>query len=142
MHNQAADDPLDAELRALRDRRLVEARRQRPVERAPASGTLTLTDATLADAIRAHNVLVVDVWAPWCGPCRIVGPILDDLARELAGTVTIGKLNADENQATMSRFGVMGIPTMLVFKQGKLVDKVVGAAPKQVLRERFLRHAA
>lgn len=140
MHNTTADDPLDAELRALRDQRLAQAQRaaQTPRRHAP----IILTDQTLADAIASTDLLVVDVWAPWCGPCRIIGPILDDLARELAGTVTIGKLNADENGATMARYGIMGIPTMLVFKRGKLVDKIVGAAPKSVLKETFLKHAA
>ncbi|MFA5862499.1 MAG: thioredoxin [Candidatus Thermoplasmatota archaeon] len=140
MHNTTADDPLDAELRALRDQRLAEAQRaaRTPRQYAP----IILTDETLADAVASTDLLVVDVWAPWCGPCRVIGPILDDLARELAGTVTIGKLNADENGVTMARYGIMGIPTMLVFKRGKLVDKIVGAAPKSVLKETFLQHAA
>lgn len=140
MHNPSTDDPLDAELRALRDQRL--ARVPQTPQRPRSTSPITLTDHTLADSVRSHEVLVVDVWAPWCGPCRVIGPILDDLARELAGKVTIGKLNADENRVTMSEFGIRGIPTMLVFKRGKLVDKIVGAAPKPTLKERFLRHAA
>lgn len=139
MHNQTSDDPLDAELRALRDQRLAKAKDA--AHRPPLAAPIILSDHKLAEAVASHEVLVVDVWASWCGPCRIVGPILDELARELSGRVTIGKLNADENPGTMSRYGIMGIPTMLVFKRGKLVDKIVGAAPKQVLKERFVHHA-
>lgn len=137
MHNSAPDDPLDEHQRALRDR--IAKAHQAP--RRPRSATpITLSGNALADAVASHDILVVDVWAPWCGPCRVLGPILDDLARELAGQVTIGKLNADQNPATLSKYGVTGLPTLLVFKRGKLVDKVVGTAPKQILKERFLHH--
>lgn len=139
MHNQISDDPLDAELRALRDERLAKA--QQASRQPRATGPITLTDRTLEGAVASNDVLVVDVWAPWCGPCRVIAPILDDLAHELAGAVTIGKLNADENPDTMGRYRIMGIPTMLVFKSGNLVDQIVGAAPKHVLKERFLHHA-
>lgn len=139
MHKSTTDDPLDAELRRLRDQRLAQARRG---PAAPTATTIKLTDQTLAEAVSKHDVLVVDVWAPWCGPCRVVGPILDDLAGELDGQVAIGKLNADDNRATVERFAIRGIPTMLVFKRGNLVEKIVGAAPKNVLKERFLHHAA
>jgi thioredoxin 1 len=134
------DDPMDEELRALRDRRLAEL--TGPQGEPTPSRPLPLTDATLDAAIAGHAVLVVDVWAPWCGPCRIVGPVLDELARDLAGQVTFGKVNADENRATMERYGIRGIPTMLIFKNGRLVDQIVGAAPKDALKSRFLAHAA
>ena len=78
------------------------------------------------------------MWAPWCGPCRLVGPIVDELARELAGRVRVGKLNVDENPQTAARFGARSIPTLLVLRGGREVDRIVGAVPKQEI----LRHLA
>ena len=73
----------------------------------------------------------MDCWAPWCGPCKMVAPVLDQLASEYAGRIKIAKLNVDENPMTASRYGVQSIPTMLIFKNGNQVDKLVGALPKQ-----------
>jgi thioredoxin len=84
--------------------------------------------------------VVVDLWAPWCGPCRTVGPIVDEVARELAGRVLVGKLNVDDNPAIASRFGVRSIPTLLILRGGQEVDRIVGAVPKQEIVRRL--HAA
>lgn len=98
---------------------------------------LDITDAQFGATIKAYPLVIVDNWAPWCGPCRVVGPILDRLAKEMAGRVVIAKLNVDENPAVPQAFGVRGIPTMLVFRQGQLVDRIVGAGPYESLRARF-----
>ncbi|MBN2124163.1 MAG: thioredoxin TrxC [Deltaproteobacteria bacterium] len=81
--------------------------------------------------------VLVDCWAPWCGPCRMVAPILDQLASEYAGRVKIAKLNVDENPATASRYGIQSIPTMLLFNRGRQVDRLVGALPKQEIEARL-----
>ncbi len=81
--------------------------------------------------------VLVDCWAPWCGPCRIIGPVMDQLAAESQGRYRIAKLNVDENPQTASRFQIASIPTMLIFKDGKLVDRLVGVQPKQALAERL-----
>jgi thioredoxin 2 len=111
-----------------------------PVEGASASnGTpITVTDATFAEQVeRAPVPVVVDLWAPWCGPCRMVAPIIDELAAEMAGRVRFAKVNIDENPATASRFGVRSIPTLLVIRNGREVDRIVGVQPKAELARRL-----
>jgi thioredoxin 2 len=104
------------------------------------AGPLTVTDATFAaDVERSSLPVLVDAWAPWCGPCRMVGPIVEELATELAGTVRVAKLNVDENPATAARFEVRSIPTLLVMVNGREVDRIVGALPKNAIRERLQR---
>ncbi|MFZ7164562.1 thioredoxin [Avibacterium avium] len=98
------------------------------------SEVLHTTDATFeADVLRSDVPVLLDFWAPWCGPCRMVGPILDELAAELGDQVKIVKINIDENQATPAQFGVRSIPTLLMFKEGKAVALQVGALPKNQL---------
>lgn len=98
------------------------------------------TDATFEAEVDAPVAVLVDMWAPWCGPCRMVAPVLEDLSRELAGRVKVVKLNVDENPVTAGRFGVQSIPTLLVMKRGQLVDQVIGAMPKGPLRQRLEPH--
>ncbi|MFZ7317452.1 thioredoxin [Avibacterium avium] len=98
------------------------------------SEVLHTTDATFeADVLRSDVPVLLDFWAPWCGPCRMVGPILDELAAELGDKVKIVKINIDENQATPAQFSVRSIPTLLMFKEGKAVASQVGALPKNQL---------
>ncbi|HEY9449856.1 MAG TPA: thioredoxin [Gemmatimonadaceae bacterium] len=105
------------------------------------SNALVVTDATFEQEIEKHDGLaVVDFWATWCGPCRLIGPILDQLASEYNGKAKVAKLDVDANQATSTRFNVRSIPTVLFFKDGKLVDTVIGAVPKAKLDSKFREH--
>ena len=91
---------------------------------------LQITDANFEELVNSGKPMVLDFWAEWCGPCRIVSPIIDELATEYEGKVTIGKMDVDNNNDVVAQFGIRNIPTVLFFKDGKLVDKQVGAAQK------------
>jgi thioredoxin 2 len=90
-----------------------------------------VSDKTFSEEIISATIpVLLDCWAPWCGPCRTIGPIIDQLAKEFAGKVKFAKLNVDENPATSTKYNIMSIPTMLLFKDGKVVNSLVGALPK------------
>lgn len=99
-----------------------------------------LTDGDFKDAI-ASGTTLVDFWAPWCGPCKAIAPVLDELAQEYDGRVAIAKINVDEQSATAEVFGIMSIPTMILFKDGKPAGKLVGALPKAQIKN-FIEGAA
>ena len=101
---------------------------------------VTATDDDFARQVDAPVTVLVDMWAPWCGPCRMVAPVLEELSRELTGRLKVVKLNVDENPVTASGYGVRSIPTLLLFRGGELVDQVVGAMPKGPLRQRLEPH--
>jgi thioredoxin 1 len=102
-----------------------------------------ITDANFHSEIGEGNGLaMVDFWAEWCGPCRIIAPFVEQLADEYAGRVTVGKLDVDTNQRTATQFGVRSIPTILFFKDGKVVDHVIGAVPKAALERKIQEHLA
>jgi thioredoxin len=94
---------------------------------------VAVTDQTFAQVIQDTRPVLVDFWAEWCPPCRAIAPVLDQIARESDGRYVVAKLNVDENQQTAGQFRIEGIPTMLIFKNGKLVDRLVGAHPKQTI---------
>tara|TARA_B100000470_G_C19400123_1_gene219515 strand:+ start:172 stop:492 length:321 start_codon:yes stop_codon:yes gene_type:complete len=95
--------------------------------------TLEITDSNFNDVISKNKTVLVDFWAEWCGPCRMIGPIIEELANEYEGKAIIGKLDVDSNQESSVKYGVRSIPTILTFKDGEIVDRQVGAVPKETL---------
>ena len=101
---------------------------------------IELQDATFEQMVKEHHLLVVDCWAAWCAPCKLVEPIIEELAGEYKGKITFGKLNVDSNQSVAARFGVTSIPTLLIFKGGELVGQKVGAQPKETLESELTKY--
>ncbi|MBN8650946.1 MAG: thioredoxin [Cytophagales bacterium] len=99
--------------------------------------TLELTDSNFDEVINSEKPVLVDFWAEWCGPCKMIGPVVEELAGDYEGKAVVAKINVDENPQVTARFGVRNIPTLLVFKNGQVVDKQVGAVPKSVLSQKL-----
>jgi thioredoxin 1 len=98
---------------------------------------INILDADINEAMKKYPIIVIDCWAPWCGPCRMIGPIIEELAKEMKGKIVFGKLNVDENPQTSMKHNIMSIPTLLVFKNGALVDRIIGTMPKEMLIQKL-----
>ena len=92
------------------------------------------------EVLKSDIPVLVDFWAPWCGPCRMVSPLVDELAEELTGKLKVVKVNTDENQEIAVKYGIRSIPTLSIFKDGNIVDGVIGAVPKQTIKDKLLPH--
>ena len=130
--------PLD-ELEELRAEKMRELMNQMSTPRI--EKPIVVSDRNFEQTVKSYPVVVVDCWAAWCAPCRAIAPIVDELAKQYSGRVVFGKLNVDENPETAQRFGIMAIPTLLVMKNAKEVDRVVGALPKNQLEARIDSYA-
>lgn len=122
----------DDELEAIKQRKMAELQKAAAAKAMMSAMTepLVLTDSSFKAEVAKYPIMLVDFWAPWCGPCRMVSPIIEQLAREYSGKVAFGKVNVDESQMVAAMFGIQSIPTMMIFKNGKAVDMMVGALPK------------
>jgi thioredoxin 1 len=101
---------------------------------------IILNDNNFSTTIANNELIIVDFWAPWCSPCRMVGPVIEELTAQYTGKVTLGKMNVDENQTVPSSMGIMSIPTIVIFRQGKEVERLVGAYPKAHIEEIINRY--
>ena len=131
----------DSEIERIKEKKLVELMQRARVQLENAARNegrpIVLTDSSFSSEISKYPLMVVDFWAAWCGPCRTVAPIIEQLAKEYAGRVAFGKLNVDENPLTSGEFEVQSIPTLLVFKNGEAVDGIVGAVPRQLIEAKI-----
>jgi thioredoxin 1 len=132
----------DVELEKLRQVKLREMlKKSKSFEEEPLiNKPVEVSDATFNEIVQNHPLVVIDCWAAWCGPCRMIAPVIEELAREYAGKVVFGKLNVDKNRAVTMHYQIVSIPTLIVFNHGKLVDRITGALPKPVLEAQITRY--
>jgi thioredoxin 1 len=105
-----------------------------------AGKAIEITDASFADLIKSDTPVLVDFWAEWCGPCKMIGPVVEEIAGEYEGKAIVGKMDVDANSNVPASFGIRSIPTLMIFKGGVIVDKIVGAVPKSVLTQKLEAH--
>jgi len=133
----------DPELEEIRKKKLQEMQRRVDSQdnaKKTWGGPIAVQDSNFDELVRRYPLMMIDCWAPWCGPCRMVAPIIDELARDYAGRVLFGKLNVDENPQTSVRFGIMSIPTLLIMKNGTEIDRIIGAVPRDVVEGKLQKH--
>ena len=123
---------LDDELEAIKHKKLAELQKEAATKAMMSSiaEPIVLTDSNFTTEVMKYPIMLVDFWAPWCGPCRMVSPIIEQLSREYSGKVAFGKVNVDENQRIAASFGIQSIPTLMIFKGSKAVDVMIGAMSK------------
>ena len=131
------DEEEDVEIQQIRKRKMEELKTKMEKGENAGTGPVTLDDAQFDEAVRKYPLMLIDCWAEWCGPCRMIAPVIEELARDYVGRLVVGKLNVDENQDTALRFNIMSIPTLLIMKNGQEVDRIIGAVPKQFIEERL-----
>lgn len=138
----------DDEFRNIMERKMIDLvkrniitnSRPEDMNRAAVATPITLNDANFMNAVNKYPILVVDFWAAWCGPCKMVSPVIEQLATELSGKVVFGKLNIDDNPITANTFGIQSIPTITIFKNGRNIDGFVGVISKSQMQSRILSH--
>jgi len=125
------------ELDEIREKKLKEMEQRYLGKKEAIDKPIEVTDQTFDDTIKKYPVVVVDFWGQWCPPCHMIAPIIEELAKDYSGRVVFGKMNVDENKMIAVKYGIMAVPTLLLFKNGKLADQVTGALPKQALEGRI-----
>ena len=132
----------DEELERIRQKKLREMMRGNESKLTPpvTDAPLEVTDSNFGEIVKKGGLVVVDCWAAWCAPCRMIGPIIEELAKGYAGRILFGKLNVDNNREVPLEYQIMSIPTILVFKDGELVDRIIGVMPKRLLEQKIIQH--
>jgi len=127
----------DEELRRIKEKKLKELIRLKEKEQGMSTKPVQVTDANFNETISSHPLALIDCWAPWCAPCVVIAPTVEELAKEYAGRVFFGKLNVDENPKTAGIFQIFSIPTLLIMENGKEVDRIIGLVPKNHIEARL-----
>ena len=130
----------DLEVEKIKAKKMTEMKRAATSSGERLSIPIMVTDDSFDQTVKKYPLIVVDCWAEWCGPCRMIAPVIEEMAKEHAGKIVFGKLNVDENPETATRFNIMGIPTLLVMKNGAEVDRIVGVAPKPMIENKLKKH--
>lgn len=130
---------MDDELESIRKRYITDILNNADKKEAKKMEPVVLTDRTFDEALKNDKILVVDFWATWCAPCRFLSPVIEELAGEYAGRINFGKVDVDENPQVSAKFDIRSIPTVIMFKNGKVVDTSIGAVPKQMLEAKLKR---
>jgi len=130
----------NAELEKIRAQKLKELTAKVKEGKTSRNPLIVIDDAYFTETVQKYPLMLIDCWADWCGPCRMIEPTIEELAKEYVGRVAVGKLNVDENPQTTTRFGIMTIPTVLIMRNGVEVDRIIGAVPKQLIEERLKKY--
>ena len=132
----------DLELEKIRQKKMEELMRKIPGEEKTGwpNEPVPITDETFQETVQRYPLVVIDCWAPWCAPCLMIAPIIEEMAKDYTGKIVFGKLNIDEAQGIAMKYGIMSIPTLLIFKNGKLVDQSIGAMPRQMLEPKIMKY--
>jgi len=130
----------DEELRRIKEKKLKELMRLKEKKQEMNAKPISVTDMKFNEIVNKHPLVLIDCWASWCGPCLVVAPIIEELAMKYAGKAFVGKLNVDENPKTAERFQIFSIPTLLIIKNGKEVDRIVGVVPKDHIETLLRKH--
>jgi len=132
----------DLELEKIRQKKMEELMRKIPGEEKTGwpNEPVPITDETFQEILQRYPLVVIDCWAPWCAPCLMIAPIIEEMAKDYTGKIVFGKLNTDEAQGIAMKYGIMSIPTLLIFKNGKLVDQSIGAMPRQMLEPKIMKY--
>ena len=130
------------ELERIRARKMQELlrRQNQAAGRSMPDSPIQVTDSDFESLTQEYPLMVVDCWATWCGPCQMLSPVIDELARDYAGRIVFGKLDVDENPRTAINFGIMSVPTLLIIKNGKMVDQIIGAVPRDYIESKLRKH--
>jgi len=131
---------VDDELEEIKRRKLERMMEELTEREEVISSPITVTDSSFDGVIAKYPLVVIDCWATWCAPCRMIAPTIDAMAKDYAGRIVFGKLNVDENPIISRRYRIMSIPTLLIFKDGRLVDQIVGAVPREIIEQTLRRY--
>jgi len=140
MQTERLEREKEPELEKIRAQKMKELTTRMKEEKPSEKNPIIIDDANFNETVMKYPLMLIDCWADWCGPCRMIAPTIDELAKDYAGRIVFGKLNVDDNPQTAERFGIMSIPTLLIMKNAVEIDRIIGAIPRQLIEEKLKKH--